>query len=368
MSSVGVASGATTAVQDRTAEFKSCVASLAKMRGGATVASARQGLNQAGSSPGGTPGADGTPRSKRSEFSQRAGAIAQDIAETTGMLQRLALLAKRKTLFDDRPVEITELTYVIKQRVNRINDAIAQLQAFSKNASKGSAWGRSGADAQVGEHAKNVVVLLQGRLSDVTSGFAEVLETRTKNIQASKSRTEQFISSAAASVRDQADSPLYGGGAGASSAARSQTASPQNGGTGAGQYAENPYGSALASAEASSSDVLMLPNQQQSQVLLEEQQSQYMQSRHNAVEAIESTIQELGGIFSQLATMVAEQRETVQRIDANTEDVAINVSGAQRELLKYYARVSSNRWLMIKCFGIIIVRVVLVFFFSLVFL
>jgi syntaxin 5 len=81
-----------------------------------------------------------------------------------------------------------------------------------------------------------------------------------------------------------------------------------------------------------------------------------MQQRSNAVEAIESTIQELGGIFSQLATMVAEQRETVQRIDANTEDVAINVSGAQRELLKYYARVSSNRWLMIKCFGIIIVR------------
>jgi syntaxin 5 len=264
------------------------------------------------------------------------------------MLQRLALLAKRKTLFDDRPVEITELTYVIKQRVNKINDAIADLQAFSKNATKSSAWGRTGAGAQVGEHAKNVVVLLQGRLSDVTSGFAEVLETRTKNIQASKSRTEQFISSAAASVRDQADSPLYGGGAGLT---RSQTTSPASS-----HYAENPYGATMGSTNASATDVLMLPDQQQSQVLLEEQQSQYMQQRSNAVEAIESTIQELGGIFSQLATMVAEQRETVQRIDANTEDVAINVSGAQRELLKYYARVSSNRWLMIKCFGIIIVR------------
>jgi syntaxin 5 len=55
--------------------------------------------------------------------------------------------------------------------------------------------------------------------------------------------------------------------------------------------------------------------------------------------------------------MVAEQRETVQRIDANTEDIAANVSGAQRELLKYYASISSNRWLMLKIFGVLIVFV-----------
>jgi syntaxin 5 len=55
--------------------------------------------------------------------------------------------------------------------------------------------------------------------------------------------------------------------------------------------------------------------------------------------------------------MVAEQRETVQRIDADTTDIADNISGAQRELLKYYASISSNRWLMIKIFGAIIVVV-----------
>ena len=55
--------------------------------------------------------------------------------------------------------------------------------------------------------------------------------------------------------------------------------------------------------------------------------------------------------------MVAEQGETVQRIDADTTDIADNISGAQRELLKYYASISSNRWLMIKIFGAIIVMV-----------
>jgi syntaxin 5 len=55
--------------------------------------------------------------------------------------------------------------------------------------------------------------------------------------------------------------------------------------------------------------------------------------------------------------MVAEQRETVQRIDADTHDIMSNVSGAQRELLKYYASISSNRWLMLKIFGVLIVFV-----------
>lgn len=86
-------------------------------------------------------------------------------------------------------------------------------------------------------------------------------------------------------------------------------------------------------------------------------QDTYIQSRSTAIEQIESTIAELGQIFSQLATMVAEQRETVQRIDADTIDIASNVSGAQRELLKYYASISSNRWLMLKVFGVLIVFV-----------
>jgi len=91
------------------------------------------------------------------------------------------------------------------------------------------------------------------------------------------------------------------------------------------------------------------------QMQLVEQQDNYIQSRSTAIESIETTIAELGQIFNQLANMVAEQRETVQRIDADTLDIASNVGGAQRELLKYYASISSNRWLMLKVFGVLIV-------------
>lgn len=44
-----------------------------------------------------------------------------------------------------------------------------------------------------------------------------------------------------------------------------------------------------------------------------------------------------------------------ERIDANTEDVVDNVGGAQRELLKYFSRVSSNRWLIAKMFGVLMI-------------
>lgn len=57
-----------------------------------------------------------------------------------------------------------------------------------------------------------------------------------------------------------------------------------------------------------------------------QQQDQYLGQRATAIESIESTIQELGQIFTQLATMVAQQGETVQRIDADTSDIAKYVS------------------------------------------
>merc|ERR1711942_586874 len=80
----------------------------------------------------------------------------------------------------------------------------------------------------------------------------------------------------------------------------------------------------------------------------------YYSSRADAMHTIDSTIVELGGIFSQLATMVKEQEEMVQRIDSNVDDTALNVELGHNEILKYFQSVTSNRWLMIKIFGVLI--------------
>jgi hypothetical protein len=81
----------------------------------------------------------------------------------------------------------------------------------------------------------------------------------------------------------------------------------------------------------------------------------YIQQRGEAIDAIERTIADLGGIFGQLAQMVSEQAEQIQRIDANTDDVVDNVEGAQRELMKYWGRVQGNRWLVAKMFGVLMI-------------
>lgn len=83
-------------------------------------------------------------------------------------------------------------------------------------------------------------------------------------------------------------------------------------------------------------------------------QNTYLQSRAETMQNIESTIVELGGIYQQLAHMVKEQEEMVGRIDANIEDANMNVEAAHGEILKYFQSVTSNRWLMIKVFGVLI--------------
>lgn len=44
------------------------------------------------------------------------------------------------------------------------------------------------------------------------------------------------------------------------------------------------------------------------------QTDEYLQSRADAMQNIESTVVELGGIFSQLAHMIKEQEEIMARI------------------------------------------------------
>lgn len=92
----------------------------------------------------------------------------------------------------------------------------------------------------------------------------------------------------------------------------------------------------------------------QQQALLSDQTDQYLQSRADTMQNIEGVIVELGGIFSQLAHMIKEQEEVMLRIDSNVEDVAANVEAGHGEILKYFQSVTSNRWLMIKIFGVLI--------------
>ncbi|KAH7309142.1 syntaxin 5 [Stachybotrys elegans] len=307
---------AVASIQDRTAEFKSVLAQAQRRQNQSKVGSQRRSLLTDSQKA----NADGNARPRRSDFARKAAEIGRGISATMAKLEKLAQLAKRRTMFDDRPVEIGELTFVIKQDLAALTQQIGALSALSQQHKPN----------QEGEHNNNVVHLLKAKLSDVGVNFKGVLEERTKNMQASRSRTENFVSSVSQHAQpalQQSASPLYG---------TPNRSSPAPG----------------------ASDTLSL-NPVGDQQLLQMEEAQpsntYIQQRGEAIEQIERTISELGGIFGQLATMVSEQGDMIQRIDANTEDVVDNVEGAQRELLKYWSRVSSNRWLIAQMFGVLMI-------------
>lgn len=330
-------------IQDRTDEFRSILAQAQRKQAQSKTGLQRQSLLTAQQKA----EANGTSaQRKHSEFQRSARDVARGISGTMAKLERLAQLARRKTLFDDRPVEIDELTFVIKQDMAQLSRQIQDLQALT---SKQHPKAKPGAD-QEGEHNHQVVVMLKDKLQNVGGSFKDVLEVRTKNMQASRSRTEQFLSTAASHSQtsldpSRTDSPLY------------QT--PQRGRSPGGFRNTNAAQQDLLSLDPSGSSALTRggPQSDAQLMLMEEAQApnQYIQQRGHAIESIESTISELGSIFGQLAQMVSEQGEQIQRIDANTEDVVDNVEGAQRELMKYWNRVQGNRWLVAKMFGVLMI-------------
>ncbi|KAL5494979.1 SED5 [Sanghuangporus weigelae] len=337
-------------IQDRTNEFRACVESIRNRSAAppSKITEQRQRLLQQ----------RGKENAAKSEFTRMATAIGKDISATTLKLNKLAQLAKRKTLFDDRPVEISELTYIIKQDIAVINKQIATLQTHLKQQQARSGSSKHAVDKQIDEHNSNVVMLLQSKLASTSMAFKDVLEVRTQNMKESKDRTEMFMSSTSAAAASQAptNSLLFNGPRVADPMGDGSASRPDSKGKGRARPNGDVLALDLLSAEEGAAGSTGSNSQGPfAQMQLVAQQDDYIQQRSSAIESIETTIAELGQIFQQLAHMVAEQRETVQRIDADTLDIVDNVGGAQRELLKYYASISSNRWLMLKVFGVLIV-------------
>ncbi|XP_075959433.1 syntaxin-5a isoform X1 [Anarhichas minor] len=294
---------------------------------------------------------------QRSDFTVMAKRIGKDLSNTFAKLEKLTILAKRKSLFDDKAVEIEELTYIIKQDIQSLNKQIAQLQDLVR--SRTAPGGR-----HIQTHSNTIVVSLQSKLASMSNDFKSVLDVRTENLKQQRSRREQFSQPTVSS------SPLMANnfrsrkkGAQEPHAARE----PRNGYRG--NTTSNLKESSVLMQDESRSmgDVAIDMDSQTNpmQLQLIDEQDSYIQSRADTMQNIESTIVELGSIFQQLAHMVKEQEETIQRIDANVEDTQLNVESAHTEILKYFQSVSSNRWLMIKIFLVLVVFfIIFVVFFA----
>lgn len=237
-----------------------------------------------------------------SQFMGMAKVISKNITSTYAKLEKLAMLAKKKSLFDDRPTEIQELTYIIKGDLSSLNQQIARLGEMPR--------GRR----SMHSHSSSVVLALQSRLASMSNQFKQVLEVRSENLKHQNNRREQFSRVA----------PLV---------------------------KEVP---SLLQQDDVSIDLGDAPGIQTQQLAMRDDSDTYVQQRAETMHNIESTIVELGGIFQQLAHMVKEQDEAIGRIDANIQEAEMNVEAGHREILKYFQSVTGNRALMFKVFGVLI--------------
>ncbi|XP_017697839.1 syntaxin-32-like isoform X2 [Phoenix dactylifera] len=257
-------------------------------------------------------------------------------------------VAKRTSVFDDPTVEIHELTALIKQDINALNSAVIDLQLICNSQNES---GNISSDTT--NHSTTVVDNLKNRLMSTTKEFKEVLTMRTENLKVHENRRQLFSSSASKDSTNPfiRQRPLVSKAASDSSAppapwADSSSSSPQL------------FPRKKMNGDPSSSTQPLVQQQQMVPV-----QDNYMQSRAEALHNVESTIHELSNIFTQLATMVSQQGELAIRIDENMDDTLANVEGAQGALLKYLNSVSSNRWLMIKIFFVLMVFLMIFLFF-----
>lgn len=296
--------------RDRTAEFKTTCKSI-QMKGqpnGFVFQTRKEILNDS------------------VQFNQLAKRIGRDLSQTCGKMEKLAELAKRRSLFDERS-DMDHLSKVIKEDITGLNKQIAALQEFSRR--------RGGTRNQGTGHSQLVVVGLQSKLASVSKDFQCVLEISTENLKHQKIRREKF--SHAEPV------PLSLPSSSSGSNVRSRLLDDDN------QHGV-PRGSSVTLDMNAMEQIRV-----QQQMTLTDESNAYAQARSTAMETIEGSISELGQIFSQLANLVSEQGEMITRIDSNVEDVAINIDAAHTELVKYFHTISKNRWLMIKVFGVLMV-------------
>ncbi|KAK4436530.1 syntaxin [Sesamum alatum] len=321
--------------RDRTSEFVSLSNTLRRVGGNALPPPQPQSNDPISVSP------------DRSEFNKKASRIGLHIHQTSQKIDRLSSLTKRSSIFDDRSKENEELTALIKNDITGLNVAISDLQTLQNME---IADGNYSGDRVV--HLTTVCDDLKNRLMNVTKHFQDVLTTRTKNIKAHENRKQLFstVVSRENPLKEPPNTvtepPPW-----SSSAGRNlqSSVSPGNG---------VQIGNQLRRRLGTDGN----PSPQMEASMLQQvvpQQESISRSRTVALQNVESTISELSGIFTHLATMVAHQGELAIRIDDNMDESLANVEGASNALLKYLNRISSNRWLMIKLFLVLILFMVI---------
>lgn len=285
-------------------------------------------------------------------FNEAAADIARGVHKASGLLSKLTNLVRRQGLFDDPTDEINSLIFRIKQDLDELNTKCDTAQQYIE--SKKSMFNTS--ESQSSAHSNKVVSHLKTDLMNTTKDFKTVLEMRSSKMKDQQVRKVELIGKGGLSPMKTLEtaSKLYNKNesnnntkTNLAAANSSALVKPSSKALPSPYFYENNNNNNFATPQA-------FENEQQQQLLLAPiAENQYYDAREKSVTEVEKTIGELGQLFKRLATMISEQQELVERIDEDIESATNNADKAHNLLLKTYEKVSSNRGLYMKIFGIL---------------
>ena len=361
-----------------------------------------------------------TIKAAPSGFAAQASAIGGEIHATAGKLSKLTQLAQSKSLFEDPTIEINELTHIIKQDITALNAKLAELQkaAAAARADAAASKQRVAHSASVVETLKTKLYDATREFQDVLqtrSHNIQLLQGRRELLSASAAVGESSGgggdggggSSTPGSGAFGGGGSFGGGGAAAGGGnvtpqpnqplLRSRFAPPaaifelapppaesSGDGSGGGKYKKDDdfggggsFGGSGGACEGAAwatpgskpagmshggggeviidMDAAMGSAQMQTQQMMP---SNYLDTRAQAVDSVHSTLNELGGIFQNLAAMVASQENALQRIDENLDTSLTNFREGHAQLQRYWRGMSSNQGLIMRIFAVLMFFVI----------
>jgi syntaxin 5 len=320
-------------------------------------------------------------RAAKTSFGDRAVRLGRALHTLETRTSRLRKLATKSSLFDDPAAEISEISVAVREELGAVATGLDAL------ASAPQPGGR-----QTAAHFESVLAWLRARMANVTGDFQAALKQREATISAKESRAAKLsgISSLASPFAPSAAAvtPSTPAAAGSGTSSASASAFGSSGGRVVAKpqllQRRRPAAGGACSTPPTHSHKPQHHSSQPPQRAYHDlgaagwggspepgtpgwtdegastpQQLQHFwtprsqKHREQEVNAMQSTLAELGGLFQRFGALVSQQGEMIERIDANVEVAAGNIGEAHSNIQKYQRSMKGNRGLIIKTFAVL---------------
>jgi syntaxin 5 len=285
--------------------------------------------------------------------------LSRSMKRVARLVARLRTLSKLRGLFNDPGPEINELCGALKGELAGLD---AGLRALGESAAREAGAPPPGA-ASPRAHWQTVVDTLQGHVLALTRGFQDALRARATTLASAMTQRRAFAHSTWAPEALPAETPLFAA-AGAAAPPPLPSAAAPAGGEGGAPAALRRRGAAGAAPPLPFGGAPLLPPPTLPTSLAYSSQtlSVMHDSRARAADAraVETSIVELGAMFTRMAALVGEQGDVLARIEADVEEAGGNVEAGQAELSKYYASVKRNRGFILRMFAALVFVILVV--------